>query len=312
MRKPQLRSLAVAQPRPSVLVAAVVGLLILALFLVLPGPASADGLWDHLDTNFANNAYWFDGKAEVNLYDASIVIYGEPREAEEVAHVVVTEDLLPDSLVKADNPGRAGLVPALKLNYTTEARTGVYTYRQMLSFFFDRRTMGAAKMTLTHNEWCGNTFKQLVNFEGRSSYDFNTYWEGGGDGSFDVDFPRDLVIYDSIPVQLRALRFQLGLQTGVKLLPRQLSSRATEPEVTPAVVRVTHREKVTVPAGDFDAFRVELEHSGGLDQLHFEAEYPHRMLRWQRADRDLFELAHSEKMPYWQYNRPADAKRLPH
>ncbi|MEM1181353.1 MAG: hypothetical protein AAGM22_23625 [Acidobacteriota bacterium] len=282
-----------------------------ALAVTLPGAAPAADLWSHLDTNFANNAYWFDGTAEVNLYDAKIVIYGQPRDAEEVAHIIVTEDLLPDSLVKADNPGREGLIPALKFNYTTEARTGVYTYRQMLSFFFDRGDMNAAKMTLTHNEWCGNTFKQLVNYQDRASYDYNTYWEGGGDGSFDVEFPKDLVIYDSIPVQLRALNFKVGLQAGIKLLPRQLSSRAQRPAVKPAVVRVTHREKVTVPAGEFDAFRLEIEHPGGLDSLHFEAAYPHRMIRWQRADRDLFELSHSEKMPYWQYNRPADAERLP-
>lgn len=280
--------------------------------LAMPAPAAAAGLWSHLDTDFADNAYWFDGRAEINLYDAQIVIYGQPRQAEEVAHIIVTEDHLPDSLVKADNPRSPGLVPMLKFNYTTEARTGVYTYRQMLSFFFDRSDMRAAKMTLTHNEWCGNTFKQLVNFRGRSGYDYNTYWEGGGSGSFEVDFPQDLVIYDSLPVQLRALRFELGLEAGLKLLPRQLSSRALKPQVVPAVVRVTHRGPVEVKAGTFDAYFVELEHPGGLDRLHFEADYPHRMLRWIRADRDRFELAHSEKMPYWNLSRPSDEDRLPH
>ena len=294
-------------PRATALCAVILG----AFIFVLPGATAADELWSHLDKDFANNDYWFDGTAEINLYDAQIVIYGQPREAEEVAHIIVTEDHLPGPLVKADNSRQEGLVPMLKFNYTTEARTGVYTYRQMLSFFFDRSDMNAAKMTLTHNEWCGNTFKQLVNFRGRSSYDFNTYWEGGADGSFEVDFPQDLVIYDSLPVQLRALRFEVGLEAGMKLLPRQLSSRAREPRIVPAVVRVTHRGAVEVKAGTFDAYYVEVEHPGGLDRLHFEAAYPHRMLRWVRADRDTFELAHSEKMPYWNYNRPSDEERLP-
>ena len=284
---------------------------LLLSFALAPAHAAGE-LWSHLDTEFANNAYWFDGKAEINLYDAQVVIYGEPRQAEEVAHIIVTEDHLPQTLVKADDSRQQGLVPMLKLNYTTEARTGVYTYRQMLSFFFDRSNMRAAKMTLTHNEWCGNSFKQLVNFRGRSSYDYNTYWEGGSHGSFEVAFPPDLVIYDSLPVQLRALRFELGLEAEMKLLPRQLSSRAQEPRVVSAVVRVTRRAPVEVKAGIFDAFAVEVEHPGGLDRLYFEADYPHRMLRWLRADRDRFELSHSEKMPYWNLNRPSDEERLPH
>ena len=280
------------------------------LALLAAPPAAADDLWRHVDPAFAANAYWFDGTAEINLYDATLVVYGQPRQADEVAHIIVTEDHLAEALVKADDPNRSGLVPMLKFNYTTEVRTGVYTYRQMLSFFFERATARAAKMTLTHNEWCGNTFKQLVNFRGRSSYDYNTYWEGGGDGRFEVDFPPDLVIYDSLPVQLRAVRFAEGIEADLRLLPRQLTSRASEPRFTEAKLRVGSRGPLEVPAGRFDSFAVELEHQAGVDRLWFEADFPHRMLRWLRADGDRFELRHSEKMPYWRYNRPQDVGAL--
>lgn len=280
-------------------------------FFLLPSLAAGGNLADHLDPRWSENEHWYRGEAEINVYDAEIVIYGQPREAEELAHIVVTEDHVPDLLVKADDWRDPDNVPMLKLNYVTEARTGVYTYRQMLSFFFERADMSLAKMTLAHHEWCGNTFKELVHFRDRSTYEFNTYWDGQGNGSFDVDFPDDLVVYDSLPVQLRPLRFAAGLEVKFPLLPRQLSSQALEPTWPEATLRVVEKRRVEVPAGAFDAWILRLEHAGGEDELAFEAAFPNRMLTWTRADGDRFRLEASESLAYWRLNAPGDEKALP-
>lgn len=176
--------------------------------------------------------------------------------------------------------------------------------------------MSLAKMTLASHEWCGNTFKELVNYrrpDGAAwdEYDYNTYWDGEGDGSHDVDFPEDLVVYDSLPGQLRPLRFAEGLAVRFPLLPRQRTSRAPRPEPETATLRVVERGAVEVPAGRFDAWTLELEHAGGVDTLVFEASFPHRMLRWRQASGDRYALRHSERMAYWRHNARGDEALLP-
>ncbi|MEM9593483.1 MAG: hypothetical protein AAGD06_04445 [Acidobacteriota bacterium] len=286
----------------------------LALTVVLvsaAAPALGGDLFQHLDPEWMSQPYWYDGEAEVNRYGAEIVIYGQARKADDLAHILVTESHKPDLLVKADDWREDGLVGMLKFNYVTSVRTGVYAYQQMLSFFFDREDLGLAKMTLASHEWCGNTFKELVNFRGRSGYDFNTYWDGQGNGSYDVEFPANLVVYDSLPVQLRALRFSEGLEATVELLPGQLSSRVSEPRWSTAKLKVAGRERAKVPAGTFDAWVVELTHAGGTDRLRFEAAFPNRMLSWTQAGGNRFELASSDKAAYWSLNRIRDEEALP-
>ncbi|MDA8020167.1 MAG: hypothetical protein MPN21_22245 [Thermoanaerobaculia bacterium] len=256
-------------------------------------------LADLLDSSWVDNEAWYDGTAEINLYDATLVKYGEPRQADELVHIFVTESHDPDLLVKADDWRRPGLVPMMKLNYVLSVRTGVYRYEQMLSFFFDRRDLHVAKMTLSSHEWCGNTFKELVNFGERASYDFNTYWDGQGNGSFEVDFPDDLVLYESLPGQLRALRFAEGLEASFPLLPSQLSSQVQAPSWREARLGVVRRERVKVPAGDFEGWILQLKHAGGKDELAFEAAFPHRLLFWRQASGDSFRLKRSERMAYW-------------
>lgn len=263
------------------------------------GQDATPRLADILDSSWIEDESWYDGTAELNLYDAMLVKYGQPRQADELVHIFVTESHDPELLVKADDWRRPGLVPMLKLNYVTSVRTGVYRYEQMLSFFFDRRDLGLAKMTLSSHEWCGNTFKELVNFGERESFDFNTYWDGQGNGSFEVDLPDDLVVYDSLPGQLRALPWADGLEASFPLLPSQLSSRVAPPAWSDATVRVTGRGEADVPAGTFDAWTVEMAHAGGRDVFAFEADFPHRMLSWRQASGDSFRLKTSEKMAYW-------------
>lgn len=275
-----------------------------------PEPAPPTDLFQHLDPQWVQNEYWYRGEAEIDLYDASLVKYGEPREVDEVAMIFVTEDFEPDLLVKADDWQRPDLVPMFKLNYVISVQTGVYRYEQMLSFFFRRADLGLTKMTLSSHEWCGNSFKELINHGERESFDFNTYWDGQGNGEYGVDFPDDLVLYDSLPAQLRALRFEEGLEATMHLLPTQLSSRVSPPAWETATLRVLPKTKVEVPAGTFEAWPVEVFHARGTDRLAFEAAYPNRMVRWHQAGGDRYELETSETMAYWNLNGKDDEGKL--
>ncbi|MCG8458099.1 MAG: hypothetical protein MI919_17620, partial [Holophagales bacterium] len=106
--------------------------------LTAVAPAAAGELFEHVDPSFQQHEYWLDGKAEINLYEAEVKIYGQPRTADQLAHIVVSEDHDPELLVKADDWRRPGLIPMLKFNYVTGVQAGVYRYQQMFSFFFNR------------------------------------------------------------------------------------------------------------------------------------------------------------------------------
>ncbi|RMG68084.1 MAG: hypothetical protein D6715_03220 [Calditrichaeota bacterium] len=267
--------------------------------------------FEKADLNWIRNPYWFDGKAEVNFYQTTLVKYGIPRQADPTVHILVAEKHRPDVLVKANEWRQHHLVDMLKFNQVVSVQTGIYAYRQMMSVFFQMVNSRTAKMTFTSHEWCGNAFKSLVNFRGRRKYYFDTYWDGQGHGEYPADFPEDVVLYDALPVQLRMLVFRPGEQVTLALLPGQFSSKASKPKVVMAQAEVGKRKTIQVPAGSFSAYPVRVALPEGEDLFWFEAEFPHRMLEWKTHTGNHFQLLKSEKLAYWKLNKPGDEAYLP-
>ena len=96
------------------------------LFVLGCGPtvaqpdSSAPDLFRELDPAWIEDPYWFDGTAEINLYRATVVKYGQPREAREISHIVVTEDHDPKLLVKADDAAlqlAAGTIIPIEIDF---------------------------------------------------------------------------------------------------------------------------------------------------------------------------------------------------
>jgi len=266
---------------------------------------------EHKNFGWIGNPYWYDGTAEINFYDAKISKYGTPREADELVHILVTEKHKPDQLVKADNWREPGLVDMLKFNYIRTFQTGIYSYREMMSVFFQSGELQLAKLTFSSQEWCGQSFKELVNFKRKSSYNYNTYWDGQGSGSFDITFPEDLYAYDALPVQLRMLNLLENQKFEIDLLPTQKSSKAVYPKTEKAIVTVVKSEEISVSAGNYDCYLVEVSHSAGNDLFWLEKSFPYRMVKWEAHNTDLYELIDSKKLAYWELNQPGGEKYLP-
>lgn len=264
-----------------------------------------------LDSEFLKNSYWYQGLAEINHYQASVVKYGILRPAEEVVHILVTEKHDPILLVKADDWKRPGLVDVLKFNYLTTIPTGIYTYREMISAFFANPEMNLIKLTFSSQEWCGQSFKELLNVGKRKGLWFNTYWDGQGRGKYEANFPEYLVLYDVLPVQLRALKFSENLKGHFEMLPTQISSKVSQPIWEKAEFEITALQPLRVPAGEFTAYRVQIRHSGGEDRLWFEKDFPHRMLKWETYAGNSYLLKKSQRLAYWELNKPGDEKYLP-
>jgi hypothetical protein len=166
-------------------------------------------------------------------------------------------------------------------------------------------------MTFGTQEWCGQSFKELVNFNGNSSFHFNTYWDKQGRNSYDVIFPEDIFLYDALPVQIRMLNLSESEPVEISLIASQISSKAEKPELSPAKIKLIGNREIEVPAGRFTCQFVEVAHSRGKDQLWFESSFPFRMIKWETFNQDSYELLASEKLAYWELNKPGGEKYLP-
>lgn len=133
------------------------------------------------ETQFAG--YWYQGKAEINVFDLQQSRYGEVRGGRAVM-IFVTEDFSKNKQVKLDKPedNRPDAQKVIKLNMTREFLTGVYPYNTMLSVFtpvYD--DLRSPKLTASVTEWCGQTFTQLNLKNGNYYAKQFSYFESEGD-----------------------------------------------------------------------------------------------------------------------------------
>lgn len=262
---------------------------------VAAAPALTGVVWDE---GFGRAALWADGKAEVSIYEARDVKYGIPR-ASHAALIVVAEDLQREKLVKADRPeGEPRTRRVLKLNHVRSIPTGVYTYQQMLSVFLGARRLEPVKLTVTSHEWCGNTFVEWR--DDRRLLSIRSYFEPVADQDRPL-LPGEAVFYDALPLKVRAIDFDRTRSGRLTVIDSLFSGNPAPPSFRPATVTVTRN--------DGAAIRVALERGGDRDLFELDAEFPHRLRRWERSDGGLLTLVESRRARYWEENRPGDEKR---
>jgi hypothetical protein len=212
--------------------------------------------------------------------------------------------------VKADDWKEKGLLDVMKFNYVITVPTGVYSYRQMLSVFFEKRNLHPVKMTFGSQEWCGNSFKEIVNFRGKSFINFITYWDNQGSGMKALELEDGLPLYDALPIMLRALKMKPGEKFRFPMLPGQISSKLTSFKPENANLAYLGKSQVEIPAGEFSANNFSVSHSKGEDLFWFAEDFPHVMLKWKRHDGTQYLLRKTFRLDYWNKTGPGDEKHL--
>lgn len=135
------------------------------------------------------SSYWYQGKAEVNVFDLQQIRYGEVRPGKAVM-IFVTEDFSKSKQVKLDDPEQrpSDAQKVLKLNMTREFVTGVYPYHTMLSVFTPiYEDAVAPKLSASVTEWCGQSFTQLNFKNGKYTAQQFSYFESEGDQELQLD-----------------------------------------------------------------------------------------------------------------------------
>lgn len=230
---------------------------------VIPYPASS--VFDH---NWALNKVWEDGQAEVAHYDAEMVVYGKVRKFDN-AYITVKEEFNQAFNVKTDDYQRDDLFSVMKVNKFARFETENYPYHFLTSLFFKRdKPEQLHKMTHTGQEWCGNTFKQFEATPTGYAYDYNSYFDGYGDGQMEIE-GTGLIWEDQLSFLLRTLKFEDGLKFTKQVVNAQINTKTRKPKIYNADFSVTDQ-------GNVWQVSVQLE-EGKTNTYTFEKQYPNLM-----------------------------------
>ncbi|MCB1306522.1 MAG: hypothetical protein KDK30_00005 [Leptospiraceae bacterium] len=294
-----------------------VGAIILPALLAGTLLASDDS--DRLTFGWLQGADW-RGKAEVAVYDGTVVRYRQQRPAS-LTLITVTEPFNTRQVVKSESGENA--ITALKQNQVLKYQTGVYPYSQMNSVFWNASTGDFFKASMTTQEWCGQTFKEARRYGDGLRLAYNSYWEDEAVGEMYIEDPHEdtlYILYDELPLAVRTEQLQKAGR--VYLFPMLMSSQvmrsdwdighpARKPTYTPAIVNT---ERVTLNAArrNFqDVLKVTITFEDGgakkIDTFYVDMNDPNRLLlKWERNDGGQFTISELYYTDYWNQNRAGD------
>ena len=259
-------------------------------------------------------AIWGDGQAELAGYDLTIPRYNQPRRGIAVT-IFVTETFSNTLRVKAD-PGKhaaSDQFAVMKLNLVRDYQTGIYDYNEMTSSFValqpvNGRSAGSpTKISFSRQEWCGNTYHQLL-FDAKAIRAArHSYFDGDGDGQRALDYPAGGVAEDTLWQWARGMAAPAlvpGESRTVPFLRALPSAKGIEAAwSTAALFRALKPQSITVPAGTFTVEVVSVHLPDKETRtFYLEKASPHRIVKWESSTGEHAELVKSDRMKYWQMN----------
>jgi hypothetical protein len=261
-------------------------------------PASAQALQavlPYFDQGWAMNKLWEDGLAEVATYDAERVIYKKKRTFE-YTMITVKEEFNQQYNVKTDDYQRDDLFPVMKINQFCSIPADQYPYHYLTSLFFRRdQPVALYKMTSSAQEWCGNTFKSIIDDGVNFEMWYHSYWDGEGNNSRDLR--RDVFLEDALPYTLRSLKFDQKPAFDLVVLDFQQTNRAKAPEYYQAHLTTT---EAPAAAGSPAAWRVAVQLAPDKENTYlFAREYPNILLSQTTWDGRTLRLKGQRRYAYW-------------
>ena len=220
-------------------------------------------------------AYWYAGKAELSSFDLKQARYGEIHDGYAVT-IFVTEDFSKSKEVKLDHPESAGAdkVSVLKLNLVKKFNTGIYPYSMMLSTFSPldiNNYPHAVKTACSVQEWCGMTYTQLNERNGKNEVQWNSYFEDESDRGATFEL---CVLEDELwnLIRIEPSRLPLG---DVKILPGSLYTRMTHIPLVVQTAKLSLGEE-----GSDMIYTIQYSSQKHTIRIRFEKSFPHKILGW--------------------------------
>ncbi len=258
--------------------------------------------WPQREGTWRDDPIWFDGKAEVAIYAATRVLYGEPRRYQAVAYTN-SERVDLTRGVKAE--GDEGLL-AFKHHWSERAPTERYDYRYSTSLYLAREGLGSYKLTASTQEDCGASFKQLERAPGGFQVFESVYFPGAGTRAFLLAQPR-AVFEDGLSLALRDLPFGgAPAEFALSVVRSQRDIRRVPFEPEPMRVRLAGETVLETALGPVATHRADLVGADGATRASYwfaadeSAPWLRVLVRQEGPDGLRFELESLERDAYWE------------
>ncbi len=223
--------------------------------------------------DWRDNEAWYDGKAEVAVYDATRVIYGQRREYQ--ARLFTNKEYVdPFTRTKATSQDVKGAFEVFKHHMREDIPTENYTYHYSTMAYAATSDLRPVKLDMGSQEDCGATFKQFwlpdgVNREGGGDWVQHSYFprEGRAEGVVVAAADPDatpLVFQDTLSLVLRGYSFESPPESlKLRMIPDQTWTHLTDAAPVEVSVQYVGRETLTLPIGEIEAHHVRVPLQAG-------------------------------------------------
>jgi len=272
--------------------------------------SSVDSTNDNTQSRKILNSKWYEGKAEINVYDLQQNRYNNTHDGEAVM-IFVTEDFLSDKQVKNDNYTQKNSVPILKNNQIRRFTTGLYDYSIFTSVFTKSESLddlSTMKITTSSQDWCGQSYVQLNEASGYYRVRGFSYFENEGDTDEKI---RKHITMDEIYNLIRIDDTQLPIG-DFKIIPSTIFHRLKHKSLKPYAAK-----GIKIPYEGALTQQIATTYIIKIPELSLEYEYTYvnndlrNILQWKESYPSAFDgkvrettatLKHSEWSDYWSKN----------
>jgi len=260
---------------------------------------------------------WEDGLSEMCYYDARCEMYGKERRFMRV-HLMNRQFLDERRWIKADDT-TTYKVPVFKLVISEEVPTENYNYRYLTVVFQERPSLEPLEVTVSSQEWCGTSFKQLqwsrfqeVAPEGWS-LDMLSFSYFPGEGDVWKPLPAGVDAYEGLFLFARAVAASGCESRPMRLLPTLRTNRGADAHPVDAVLRCEGGPReISIPLGKVRAQRVVVDWEGAETWFDVGTDAPHVLAAFRAGDVQA-ELRFTERRAYWDrawtsgFHKPGEA-----
>ncbi len=259
---------------------------------------------------------WGDGNAELAGYQLIYPRYGQPRQGTAVT-IFVSETFSNRLRVKAD-PGKhpaSDEFPVMKLNLIEDFQTGIYDYNEMTSSFValapvNGRPAGSlTKVSFSGQEWCGNSFAEMLFDPDSIRLQTFSYFDGEADTASKLAYPKEVLEEDAFLLWARGMAapaLSPGQTREVAWLASLQDSRhkhRTLDWTRATISRSQFSSRVSVPGGTFEVETFAVKTAAGMGRtVYVEKAEPHRIVKWESTEGERAELLRATRLKYWQLN----------
>ena len=253
--------------------------------------------------NWRTDRAWYDGQAEVAVYEAEREVYGEVRHYR--ASVYTNKEMVDPRTACKSEDGKG--LEVFKQHWRERIPTPNYDYDYSTMSYTLASDLAPFKLTMSSQEDCGSSLKEIWrDEEGRFVWNSSNYFPGGGNKSGRLGTPKNLAFEDALPLALRGYDFEHPAERTFALVLFQRFNIATKLEPVEAHLRYAGKRELDLPIGKLEAHELTLfdEKDARLASYWFAADATaprlHVLVQWERpAQKIRFRLAALERKAYW-------------